>query len=122
MLIECDLMNDDGVLGLPNTNENVSDANSNTNNEQTPHHTLGLHTSKQQITNKRKLFVLPLKKIYLKKFQRSEDLRINQAFNTLKTIEAKKKNESSIEDDDCDTYSKYIASELKPFNEHIRAQ
>lgn len=40
MLIECDLMNDDGVLGLPNTNENVS------NNEQTPHHTLGLQTSK----------------------------------------------------------------------------
>lgn len=112
-------MDDDGISEFSNTDDNVVDESSDANNEQIPHAS-GLQTSKQ-ITNKRKLFVSPLKKNIPKKFQRSEDPRINQAFNILKTIEAKK-NESSIKDDDCDTFGKYVASELKTFDEHIRAQ
>jgi len=56
-----------------------------------------------------------------KKIQRAEDPKINEAFNLLKTIEAKK-NERLIKDDDSDTYGRYIASELKTFDEHTRAQ
>lgn len=51
MQVECDLMNDNGVSELINTDENVADESS----------------KEQQITNKRKLFISPLKKKYTKK-------------------------------------------------------
>ena len=90
MQIECDLIDDDGVSEFLSTDKNIEDESSNRNNEQTSP-TLGLHTPKLQIINKRKLFVSPLKKNASKKIQRPEDPRINQAFDLLKTMEAKKK-------------------------------
>jgi len=56
MQIECDLIDDDGVSEFLSTDENIAEESSNSNNEQTSP-TLGLHTPKPQITNKRKLFV-----------------------------------------------------------------
>lgn len=90
MQFEYDLMDDNGVSELINIDENVEDKSS----------------KAQQIRNKGKLFISPLKKIHQKKTQWQEDPRINQAFNLLKIIETKK-NESSIKDDDSDTYRKY---------------
>lgn len=108
-------MDDGNILVLLNDEERVLDDGSNIIIEKTM---VGLDTPTEQNMNKRKLFVFADKKIAPKVFKKSKRTKYNKTEN----FEEIKQSVSTTESDACDAFGKYIANELKTFNEYNRAQ